>query len=175
MKIEDRLETEANRLFEVLSKLDPKTDEYKLVHNELFQLTGRDIEYRKLALDTTEKTRANELANRRANFEVTDKTEGRMIEREKLKYEERRLAAETRENRAVREQDAKVKKVQMRDERINNIVRNGISIITFVAGTTVSYVVTKAVFKFQETGEFVDPFGKKILTSFLPEWKMFKC
>ena len=171
MSIENKLEEESVRLLSELAKLDPSTEEYKFVLNEWSQLTGRDIEYKKLALDTTEKTRANELANRKVNLEVADKTEGRLIERDKLNYEERKLEAETKNSQIVRDQEAKVKKVQMRDERINNIAKHVVTVLLYGTGLTASIALTKAAFVYEENGAIVSPWGKKIIGMFLPDWK----
>jgi hypothetical protein len=174
MDIESKFEAEMSRLLDKLAGLDPETDEYKLVLNELSQLTGRDIEYRKLALDAEEKAKANDLANRKVDLDKEDKTACREIEQRKLDNEAQKLRIENKEKVSAREEDTKLKRTQMRDDRVDKILRHVIQVLMYGAGLTASIGLAKAAFVYEENGSIVSPFGRKIVSAFLPEWKINK-
>jgi hypothetical protein len=174
MDIESKLETESIRLLDILATIDPEADEYKLVLNELSQLMGRDIEYRKLALDTEDKARANDLANRKVDLDKEDKAECRAIEERKLDHEVGKLKAETKERTEARKEDVKLRKVQMRDDRTDKILKHVTTVLIYGAGLTASILMTKVAFVYDENGAIVSPWGKKILSSWIPEWKSNK-
>ena len=131
---------------------------------------GRDIEYKKLALDTKEKANSHKLAKAKLEADSVDKAENRKLEQKKLEYEDRKLAAEAKEKVANREVEAKLRKVQLRDERMDKILRNGISVLTWGGSLAAGIGIVWAAFTYEENGTIASPIGRKILGMFLPKW-----
>lgn len=176
MEIKNKLEEEASRVLDELTNTDPGTDEYKFILGEFALLTSRDIEYKKLALDSEEKARANDLASKKMETDKAERAEVRTLEYKKLDYEnkkleheKRKLAVDSEEHREARQQDSELKKIQMRDDRIDKISRNVIAVLSFGGSIAACICLAKATFTYEEKGTISSVLGRKILGILLPK------
>ena len=93
-------------------------------------------------------------------------------ERDKIRNELIKLEQSDIEAKSKRQQleaEAKIKEAQITAENKRELIRNGITIATFIVTTMVSVAAIDKTFKFDEEGTFTSTLGKSILNGIIPK------
>ena len=89
------------------------------------------------------------------------------IRNELIKVEQTVIEADSKKQQL--EVEAKIKEAQISAENKRELIRNGITITTFLITTIVSVKAIDKTFKFDEEGTFTSTLGKSILNGIIPK------
>lgn len=117
-----------------------------------------DYDANKKELNACEKDNANY----KTLLEEQDK-----IRNELIKLDLANIEASTKKQQL--EAEAKIKEAQIKAENKRELIRNGITIATFMVTTVISVAALDKTFKFDEGGTFTSTLGKSILNGIVPK------
>lgn len=89
------------------------------------------------------------------------------IRNELIKVDQTNVEAKSK--RQQLEAEAKIKEAQIEAENKRELIRNGITIVTFLVTTIVSVKAIDKTFKFDEEGTFTSTLGRSILSGIIPK------
>lgn len=89
------------------------------------------------------------------------------IRNELIKLEQTVIEANSK--RKQMETETKIKEAQIAAENKRELIRNGITIATFIVTTVVSVAAIDKTFQFDEEGTFTSTLGKNILYGIIPK------
>lgn len=88
------------------------------------------------------------------------------IRNELIKVEQNDMEAKARKDQL--EAESKMKEAQISAENKRELIRNGITIVTFLVTTAVSVAAIDRTFKFDDNGTFTSTLGRSILSGIIP-------
>ena len=145
----NKLQEEIERVLEILSRLSPDTEEYKVASDSLVKLYNLQNSEKKIELDFQEKEARREL-------------------------EERCHTDEVDANYQIRKDDFEEKRNQRKIQIIELLVGVGVTAATFVGNLAFHNHWLKETYKFEETGSLSGGASRGVVNSIFGIFKTYK-
>ena len=155
MPFEDSLDDVILTEMEDLEELELGSDKYKVAVDGITKLMDRAIEIRKLD---------NAVENQNADRELERELKVRQIE-----LDEEKVENDAADKACTRASEEKLRREQMRDDRIDKIARNVLTGFTFGGTMFTIWCLASATFTFEEKGTITSTLGRKVLGMLVPK------